>query len=500
MVKHSRPRLVVAPVLVALVLTLIGIISPVAMALPAEGPTTLAIHKLEQPEEYGSAASGHEQDTTGMTPIDGVTFTATLVPGIDPSTVEGMEQAQALTIPEALLLIAGQAESATGVTGEDGTGQLDLSLLPGLYLIQEISGPAGIVESAPFLVPMPYVDGTGQTLATVHVYPKNAVVDATLTVADREAVSCGNSVEWASYTDIPHQRSVSAYVVENVVADGLAAPTPAAVTVALSGHISLTSDDYTNVAVTIDGRAAIRTTFSKSGLAKLGEARVMDPAVQVVIKYSTVVSGPGIHTNEVRLLAGENASSRATLGSTTGAGTPPVTATATTKFGPLQIIATEKGNPSNRIPGATFRLYTSAEDAAAGRNPITIDGKDLFTTDANGQITIGCLRFSDYVDGLDRDPSDPLYRNYVAVPQSYPAGWTGDMAPKTGLVNEVATAIVLDFEAWKETPPGPKPPNPLPDTGARVAGAAALGAVLLGAGGLMVARRRDEDDERSEET
>ena len=462
--------------------------------------TELVIHKLIQPEVFGEPATGHEDPSVTGTPVSGVTFTATRVPGIDLTTRSGWDDAQKMTVSEAAALTQGQPVAGEGTTGGDGVLALDLNV--GLFLVQETAAPADIVPAAPFLVAMPHTNGDGQWLYTVHVYPKNAVVSASIGVQDVDAVTCGDTVSWASQTDVPHQENIEQYIVQNILASGVLLASPLAdvrVSLQSAGTLPvLDADDYVIKEVRVDGRVAIEVEFTEAGRAKLVTARSTNPSVTVSVAYVTTVLVPGSHVNEVRLLAGN-------------AGL--VNDTAETRFGPLKIKVHEKGKPDNVIEGAVFELYLTAEDAAARRNPIIVDATKQWTTDKDGMITIGCLRFSDFVNGVDIPKTDPNYRYYYAQPISYPEGWIGDMEPLAGVVNStvVSQATVLEFEVRPPTPPGPNPPGPTPDpkptppgklpvTGAQVAGVGLLALVLLGAGSLfLIGKRRDKPTEEGAE-
>lgn len=475
--------------------------APSALANPADGidpdaQTELIITKLEQPAELGDPATGLplDPDIIGvMTPIAGVTFTAKLVPGIDLTTNEGQQQAATLTASEAYRLVQDQPVADSGVTGANGVlrlGGANGKLGVGLYLIEETDTPAGIVGSAPFLVALPLTnpESLDQWLYTVYVYPKNANVEVDIAVDDADAVTCGDTVTWTTSNMIPGQAAISTYITRNVLAPGVVMDGLDGVTVTVSGGGSpslILGDDYSLNKVSVDGQDAFDVEFTSAGRTKLVSARSANPSAQVVVSYPTRVTEIGIHTNQVLLYVD---------------GADPVTASTTTKWGPLNILVHEKDNPSNLIPGSKFKLYLSEADARAGNNPITVAGVSEWTTDTNGRITIGCLRHSDFVNGLDVDSSDPLYRPYWAMPQSYPTGWTGDTAPLPGVVNETTpeNAPTLVFQVWKgvtpPVPPTPGPKPPLPNTGVQIAGAVILGGILLVGGGILAARRRNEDE------
>lgn len=497
---------------IAALVLLLFIGTPAATANPGGGTgidpnadTTLTIHKREQPQEYEEPGTGLEDPTVQGQPVPEVTFAVTKVPGIDASTWPGLRAAQALTVPEAAELIAGADPSAEGTTNSSGNVTLDLPV--GLYLVDEVAGPAQVVPAAPFLVLLPHpagdTDGGNQAgwIYDVHVYPKNATASAELAVNDADAVKCGDTVTWASTTSIPHQPVLDQYVVLNILAPGVT------LTEGISGvqvqlpqtlrALTPSSDpeeDYTVEMVKVDGKDAIKVTFTESGREKLAAARNANPVAEVEIRYPTRIQAPGSHINEVRLLAGNEG---------------PVADTAETRFGPLKILVYEKGKPERRVEGAVFELYGSQADAATRTDPITVDGHSQFVTDQNGSILVSCLRASNFVDGVEIPPSDPNFRYYYAQPVSYPQGWVGQMTAIAGVVGQTAAAeaVTLEFPvtetepgtepgAPEPTPPAPEPPHHggMPVTGAQVGALLVLAAVLLGGGGMLAYRRRQETE------
>ncbi|WP_336991859.1 SpaH/EbpB family LPXTG-anchored major pilin [Leucobacter sp. VD1] len=439
------------------------------------GPMTLVLHKYAQPEVPGSPVDGLPIDPAqlaGLAPIGGVDFAATFVPGIDLSTDEGRAAAAALTPAEAALLVAGQPATATARTDVAGEARM-AGLRVGLYYVSETSAPPGVLRAAPFLVPLPMAspDSSGAWLTTVHVYPKNPVVDVTLTVRDRDAISCGDTVSWSSLSAIPRQAQIASYRLQHLMPLGVVLDSAFPdVAVSLTGAGALVfGDDYTISSVDADGLHGFETVFTAQGLAKLAA----HPEAQLAVDYNTHVTSMGEFTTEVRLFAGN---------------ADPVRSTATTKFGPLGILVSERGDPGNLIKGADFELFLTSEDARSGSNPISVGGVSAWSTDADGLIMIGCLRLSNFADGLDRAPGSALFRFYFAAPTSYPAGWTGETMVLRGVVGSVSRPEILHAEVWRAYPASPPPL--LSVTGGRIVGGLLLGAVLLGVGALLLGRRR----------
>lgn len=144
---------------------------------------SITVHKLAEPDEpSGQVADGTTTGITGLTTLDGVTFTVERVTSVDLTTATGWQVADGLTAGDVL---ADQdtyplSEVATGVTGTDGPGVVVLSDLDvGLYLVTEThTGPHDVeAHAAPFLVSVPLALDGGW-LYDIHVYPKNAVIEA----------------------------------------------------------------------------------------------------------------------------------------------------------------------------------------------------------------------------------------------------------------------------------------------------------------------------------
>lgn len=492
----SRAKRVVASIAGAVLVTLSVFAGTAAAqaapsAIDPDAVTELVITKFEQPTAYGERPNGAplgDDVIAELTAIPGVGFGARQVPGIDISTNAGQQQAAALTVAEATALVADQPVADSGVTDADGVlrlGGANGKLGVGLYYVEETDAPAGVVPSAPFLVALPLTNPAGAGwMYTVYVYPKNDKVEVAINVIDEDAVVCTDIVTWVTQNVIPHQATISKYISRNLVSPGLQMQSLDTTQVSISGAGAaelIAGVDYVLTAITEGDREGFEVEFTASGRAKLVEARNSDPTAKVIVSYPTRVAGPGEHVNEVQLTVDDS---------------KPVTDTTVTKWGPLKIYVHERGNTNNAIPGAKFKLYLSAEDAAADRNPIEINGQTEFTTDEHGYITFSCLRFSDFVNGLDREPGDPLYRPYYGKPVSYPDGWTGEWDILAGVVNvtEEADAEVLIWQVWK----GATPPE-LPVTGGQIIGAAMLAAVLLGGGALILLRRKKRDSDDHEE-
>lgn len=515
--------------------------------------TAIEIHKFEQPVVAGSVANGLPRDTSGLTPVPGATYTAKRVPGIDLTTNSGQRAAAGLTLREAAERTAGAPEASAAVTDDHGRATLS-GLGVGLYYVQETVIPAGYSGASPFVVALPLTHPTERDswLTTVHVYPKSSRVGVELDVVDEGAVKIGDTVQWISRSGIPLHSSLTGYRVDQVIHPLLSLAGGVGDEVS-SVRVTIESDgggqavDSSELLVGIDYRITYSATtrtlqvlFLEPGLRKLEQTSVNFPGARVRIDYDTTVQGEGALSNEVVLYPSQGALD-------TGIG---VRDSAITKWGPLSVTVMQRDDPSRPVAGAIVELYATPQDAFARRNPVTINGVSQWATDDQGRLVINGLRFSEFVNGLDRETSDPLFRDYWVVPVGLPDGWSWvDQQPLSGTVNsdiEYQTLVYLAEQktagsdpegpgrnglilGWIPIPwildwfggsndggsnnttdpgvsaavvPGEQPNTPpeastmretLASTGAQVIGLVIFGLVLMIAGAFLVRRRRTEE-------
>ena len=505
--------------LVVMVQAMLPSISPGVEA--ASDDSTLHIHKLEQPDSLGLPANGLPMDTSGMAPVPGAEFMAKRVPGIDPTTAEGKATASSLSLAEAGRKVEAEPVRARAVTDARGNATLS-GLKPGLYYVQESGVPGGYVSAAPFLVPLPFPDSSGQGtwLDEVHVYPKNASVSIELHVNDEDAVSIGDTVSWQSSSGIGIRQDIDVYRIELRISPGLElAATPTVRIANPVARMSLASsfEEGTHYVIEMSSNARnVTVEFLPAGLLQLESAVSAAPGAQVYIDFETKVLAEGTHTNTVLLYPDQQA-----IDSSRG-----IRATADTRWGPLAVQVREQNSPRNRISGARFQLFLSPEDALSRSNPISVSGVDEWTTDSSGNIVIRGLRFSERVNGLDRESTDSLYRVYWAAPTYLPKKWSWVNAdPQGGTIKSVENYQTLLFEVFSDdsaiVPWIPGVPinepaeqtllpgtdseedkadqqqvteNRLASTGVQIGGVVLLGLALLAAGALLLLRRRNSGD------
>src|SRR5699024_7135280 len=183
--------------------------------------------------------------------------------------------------------------------------------------------PAGVVPTDPFLVLLPMRHPTNSGwLETVHVYPKNAPVDVSLSVVDENAVQIGDDITWQISASIPQQTSLDRYQLLNLLGARVKLSQRLDMNVSVSTGARLVPDtDYTVRSRNVDGQEGFEITFTATGRAKLVQARQTSPSAHLQVTYNAPVTSSGEHTNEVQLTV-NNAQI--------------VSDTATTKFGDLR--------------------------------------------------------------------------------------------------------------------------------------------------------------------
>lgn len=485
----SIPQLLALCCALILIILSAGELPAQARGIDPDMVTSIEVHKFEQPEQLGTAADGLPQDTSGLVAVAGATFTATRVPDIDLATNAGQQDAAKLTLDAAAARVSGESVAARATT--DASGHASLSpLAAGLYFVREEVVPAGFVGATPFLVALPLSNPADSSswLSAVHVYPKNSRASISIAVTDADAVAIGDSVHWRSSASIPVIANLDGYRIIHEILNTLNLQ-QRSVQIGLNCAGCPALVEGRDYALTVS-RGELTVNFLEPGLRLL----VKHPTAQVIVEYDTIISTTGIHQVQAHLYP-----DRAAIDSDRR-----VSDVAETRWGAISVTVFERENPANLISGASFRLYLSREDALARRNPVIVDGVNNWTTDAQGNLVIDGLRFSDYVNGLDRDSGDLLYREYWVAPINTPSGWEWvDTAPLGASVNSTVEVKNLRFRVTNDdgiiitpppafpddiNPPGTDPGGASADSGApgRVNSIQAISDAVAGRGSLAV--------------
>jgi fimbrial isopeptide formation D2 family protein len=475
-----------------------------SMASAATTPSTIdstkkgsiTIHKYEMPAAGpGVEADGADHGAlAGATPMSGIEFTVTKVNNVDLTTNAGWKAATSLTAAQA----ASQLSSTKATVTTDGSGVAKAANLAlGLYYVTETKYPAGVTPAAPFLITVPMTDPTNldKWMYDVHVYPKNTKASGSKTVKDANEIAMGGPVDWTILADIPAGPATDGYKIVDPLDNRL---DYIGTLVTLTDGTALTASDYTTTYV--DATHIVTTEFSAAGRAKLAAAKAANPSTQVkLVIYTTinaVSNGIGedghiwntawVYPNLPSFVIQPGTPGSTTPGTPIDPANPvqplPV-GPVDTKLAEIKIHKRAAENQSMSLAGAEFKLFATASDAAAGTNPITIDGKSTWTTAADGNVTITGLRQSDYADGAQlTSTTDPKYQYFWLVETKAPTGRELLAEPiKTTAMGLGAKATVLDIDNAKHNDG-----FTLPFTGSVLSATLFYGAGALLLGGVVI--------------
>jgi fimbrial isopeptide formation D2 family protein/LPXTG-motif cell wall-anchored protein len=471
-----RRRTRFVPVVVALMLATGGSAVFAAPAAAVElGPNInpdqtgrIALHKYAQPDgATGLPNDGSElspAQLTGLTPLNGVSFSLRSVGGIDLSTSAGWAAVEDLTAGDVLDDPASYPLSAAGSGATNADGDLTFPALPlGVYVVTETDpGANPIAQPAPpFLVTMPMPTGRNTFLYDVNVYPKNAVTNVTKTVDDATAIGLGDDITWSVHGTVPSltaSNPLNRFDMRDPL-DARLGYISSTVTAVDGAGTALPMDPsyYTITAPASGSSGPVQMVTTAAGLTFLHGHPGGVVTLNVVTEVLSI--GDGTIENTATLFANSAAP----------------TAQAVSDWGALQIFKyAGTAIPANGLQGAQFRVFTTATDASNQTNPVSIDGADTFTTDGSGNVLLGGLKSGDY---------------YVVETRA-PAGYQPNATPHpvTVVTGPVTNPVVLNVEnvqvgLWS-----------LPLTGGAgplvfIGGGLALVAIAIGAG-LVVAKRR----------
>ena len=481
--RKQRAGAVVATVLAALALALVGPAAAHAETIDTSQDASLTIHKRD-----GAPGTTPGDGTLISSPpgngVNGVGFTLRRVADggvpIDLSSNDGQVQAAAAAADWDGTDFTGTRFTAEEVT--DGTtatvgGEAGVLEFPdlefGLYLVEETTVPPGVTPAAPFLVTVPFSNGTSW-LYNVHVYPKNAVpTEPQKTVSAEDVVQIGDQVEWTVSSQL--QGPYGSFVVTDQL-DTLLDYTAGSETVTVAGDTLVEGTDYT---FTEAGGLLTWTFTDPAGLAALNAAA----GDWLVITFQTTANGVGSITN-VANVNGVNTND------------PDEPGGATLKFGSINVLKTDAAD-NTPLDGAVFEVYLDVNNNKewdSGDEQITIDGQDTWTTD-DGEVLIEGLRYSRFVNGDTVAVNADGYNGYLLKEIQAPDGYSLLADAIFFEIDDDSTDLTRELEVENmEINAG----FTLPLTGGTgIAFFTTLGVLLIGSGAaiyLLIAARRRRDD------
>ncbi|MFS0734047.1 SpaH/EbpB family LPXTG-anchored major pilin [Microbacterium sp. 1P10UB] len=482
-----RAGAVVGVLTLALVGAFAAAVPATAVTLPGnidpDQARSLTVHKYElSPTSPQAGGTGQliPGGIPGAVPIEGVEFTATLVPSVNLLTPAGWSTASSLTPASAQSQATGASFTVTTNAAGEGTFPANMPL--GLYLVTETAAPATVTDrTAPFLVTLPFPTGptgspSNQWIYDVHVYPKNSVTALVKTrvVPAPNTAEARNPdlVRWSIRASIPTLAGtpLSQFTVSDRIDTGLqfvatppAGVTPTSVTVTNAVGAAQVFVDGTDYSLTTTGNTQT-LTFTPAGRTRLSSLGGGTVDFTVLTRAVSVPAGGQITNTATSVVNGATE-----------------TVSAVTPIGELTVFAyaPTAGGVKTPLAGAVFQAFANEADARAFTNPLTVNGVDRWTTDANGIANIPAL-----VPGV--------YWGREIVP---PAGYqVPSIGPTSVQVVAGPTSRTQPIQNYIEIPHTQVPAWALPLTGGDGAlwfgiGGGALVVVAIGAA-VLVARRR----------
>ena len=402
---------------------------------PAPASSTVTITKLSQPDTLQSPATGEALALpSGATPIAGVVFEYYLVDDTaagdtnDIGTNAGQQAAATWTAATAPI----QATATGEFDPTTALGETTETLPRGLYVVKEISAPAGVTPAADFLLAVPLTNPTDldEWLNTIYVYPKNAQTAATKTVDQTGSLIVGSDVTWTIETDIPRNPNPAgtpdfvapdAFEIHDSLTDdelvlSATALTPLTVTAGGTPLVEGALEDYTVTADTsVAGTTTYKIIFTSVGRAALATAVNADPDAVVTVDLVTTVKQASVIGNVATVYP-----SQASI-SDPVAYPPLVTDTVEVKYGSYQIVKKSTDVAVTDLSGAEFRVYETEADALLANanylEPVDNAGdvQNLWTTDASGNVTIEGLRYTAFYNGAVVASGDTGFQTYWLV-------------------------------------------------------------------------------------
>lgn len=372
-------------------LTLGALVAGTALALGGVAPASAApnidpaklgsitVHKFQEPTSpTGLVNNGTPVDTTGLTSISGVTFTAQRV-DVDLTAPANWQELDKLTVEQVQEQLTGSPTSL--VTDKDGVAAFT-KLPVGLYLLTETDTGSNNVafKGQPFLVTMPLAVNN-DWVYDVHTYPKNTVASLTQVIDDSKAHVIGDPVKFTFTSQVPALPAASplqGFGITNTLDPRL---DYASATLTVADVVLVKDVDYTFV---VNGQD-FAVEFTPAGLVKLQGKE--GKAVTVAINTTINALGDGIinNTGQVFINDRTNAFDSNTM---------------TTSWGALNVIKHATGDATKLLSGAEFELF--AVDGQGVRIPgalrdVTAAAPDAtFTTGADGTFTVNGLKAGNY--------------------------------------------------------------------------------------------------------
>lgn len=464
----------------------LGVSAPGALAQENPGAEQPAVNKAnidfnkkgsitlykKKGAESSDAATGEEMPNVQGDALNGVTFKITKL-NFD------LENGDWTEFPKTAAEVKDTDKSTTTfektTTGEGEAKFTDLPL--GIYYVEEIAAPDGIVTGAPFIVSIPMVNEASDAWNyDVVAYPKNTETKTDKTVKDADK-NIQDAYTYTINADAPtwgEGKELTAFRFEDQLDQRLDFQE---VTEVKAGNTVLVAGDYTVNNPAENGNKLV-VTLTEQGLAKVNSGDKMSLTFDV--KRKEVGDTTELKNQADVIFNNPN----------TGNEVKNKTNEVVTYHGKLKVVKKDGKEEGKVLEGAEFQLYQCTSAADLGETPLTVNGADTWTTGADGTFTIDGLHVTDFEDNKE---VTPVTKKFCLKETKAPAGYaklenpveidfTREEIGKTGEGDDAVT-LVADVENVKQDTPN------LPMTGGAGVGIlAAIGAAIVAAGAWFARR------------
>lgn len=393
----------------------LGIAAPGAIAVAKEGSQVQQVQKAninfsktgsltlfkKKGAESGERANGKEMPDVPGTELNGVKFKITKLKF-------DLQNDDWTKFPKTAAEVKDTDKTTTTYEKTtEGKGEAKFDNLPlGIYYVEEIEAPDGIVTGAPFIVSIPMVNQASDAWNyDVIAYPKNTETKTEKTVKDADK----NIQDDFSYTitaDAPtwgEGKSLTEFSFSDQLDDRLAFQK---VTQVKAGDTVLVEGDYTvNEPSTANNK--LEVTLTAAGLAKVKSGDKMSLSFDV--KRKKVGDTLALKNHAEVFFNNPN----------TGNKVKNKTNEVVTYHGKLKVVKKDGKEEGKVLEGAKFSLYQCTSADSLGEQ-IAIGGVKEWTTGADGTFTIDGLHVTDFEDNKE---VAPVTKKFCLKELEAPAGY-----------------------------------------------------------------------------
>lgn len=466
--------------------------APAASAAPIKPDQdgSITVHALTMPTGGAVNATGMVQAIPeGAKVIKDATFKLEKST-IDITTNAGYSQALGLTA-QSFGAKDATFGAPTGTTVADGSYTFS-SLKPGVYLLSQVSAPAGktLMNPAVVFVPMTDPEHTDTWVYNIHVYPKNGdagKITKTDITPKGTPIAVGSTMTWRMDVPIPDIGTTDSYtkfVVQDLPTNMKAMGVTSAVLDPTGSAVDLTGDgsDY-DIALNTPDTNKLQVTFNANGLNKINGAKGKTLRLTVTTKVLNTVTPDSGVTNAAKAIytTAKGGTSETTIES------DPKNP-ANTAFGNLKIL-NKNADGTQALSGGKFKIYQCAGSPLG----TTTTGEPIAVTPIGSSTATSEFEITDAENGITLGPLGTTTEDLCLVQTAAASGYQMQAGPKAfsftkDLVNADSNKTVT--VTVKNTASGAIT-GLLPNTGGMgIALFVVLGLVLLGGAAVYMHRQR----------